>query len=202
MKLWIAVDKDGREFLYTEEPKRARLGNFMSPTSCYEVSNEFSETILGRQLTFKDEPVELTISKSSNIDLMSLIKRNYEATVARGLITPRTTLRDFIEKMKEEISELEESIDDSDGTFDKKEAFDCFLVAASNLYHFNLFPQLEQKVIINEKRAEMSLEQANQILIDHNKWRRNGSGEMETPYRIGMAIDIVTNHIKSLQSGK
>ena len=187
MKLWIAVDRDGSEFLFTKEPIRNE--NFFEGGKCTSLS------ILGRQLTFDDEPVELIVSESTNSDLMSLIKRNYQATVARELITPRTTLIDFIEKMKEEIAELEESIDESEGTFDKKEAIDCFLVAASNLYHFNLFPQLEEKVIINEKRAEMSLEQANKILIDHNNWRRNGSGAMETPYRIGMAIDIVTKHI-------
>ena len=187
MKLWIAADKDGSQFFYLQKP--IRKGN------CFVGNNCTSLSILGRQLTFKDEPVELTISESTNSDLMSLIKRNYDATVSRGLITPRTNLIDFIEKMKEEIAELEESIDESEGTFDKKEAFDCFLVAASNLYHFDLFPQLEQKVVINEKRAEMTLEQANKILIDHNNWRRNGSGEMETPYRIGMAIDIVTKHI-------
>ena len=195
MKLWIAADKDGSEFLYSQKPER--MDNSFEGGDAIYLKLGTSLSILGRQLTFADNPVELTISKSSNIDLMSLIKRNYEATVARGLITPRTTLRDFIEKMKEEISELEESIDDSDGTFDKKEAFDCFLVNSSNLYHFNLFTQLGEKVIINEKRAEMTLEQANKILIDHNNWRRNGSGENETPYRIGMAIDIVTNHISA-----
>ena len=189
MKLWIAVDRDGSEFLYLQKPKR--IGN------CFVGNNCTSLSILGRQLSFKDEPVELTVSESTNPDLMSLIKRNYDATVARGLITPRTTLRDFIEKMEEEISELIESIDESEGTFDKKEAFDCFLVAASNLYHFNLFTQLEEKVIINEKRAEMTPEQAKQILINHNNWRRNGSGEMETPYRIGMAIDIVIKHMNA-----
>ena len=193
MKLWIAVDRKNREFFYTKKPERID-NSFEGGDAIYSKSGT-SLSILGRQLTFADDPVELTISKSSDIDLMSLIKRNYQATVSRGLITKLTNLRDFIEKMKEEIAELEESIDESDGTFDKKEAFDCFLVAASNLYHFNLFPQLEQKVVINEKRAEMTLEQANKILIDHNNWRRNGSGEMEAPYRIGMAIDIVTKHI-------
>jgi len=195
MKLWIAVDRDGREFLYSKKP--IRKGNSFEGDYTMHLRIGAFLSILGRQLTFDDEPVELTISESTNPDLMSLIKRNYKATVARGLITPRTTLRDFIEDMKEEISELEESIDESEGTFDKKEAFDCFLVAASNLYHFNLFTQLEKKVVINEKRAEITLEQANQILINHNNWRRNGSGEMETPYRIGMAIDIVTKHISA-----
>ena len=195
MKLWIAVDRDVREFLYAEKPER--VNKCFEGGAAFYVKNGTSLSILGRQLTFDDDPVELTVSESTNPDLMSLIKRNYEATVARGLITPRTSLRDFIEKMEEEITELIESIDESEGTFDKKEAFDCFLVAASNLYHFGLFTQLEQKVIINEKRAEMSLEQANKILIDHNNWRRNGSGEMETPYRIGMAIDIVSNHINA-----
>ena len=202
MKLWIAVDKNGEEFIYFNKKPKRSLRTFIPIDFYVTISVGSSLLFLGRKLTFDDEPVELTVSESTSSDLMSLIKRNYEATVARGLITPRTKLRDFIEKMKEEILELEESIDESEGTFDKKEAFDCFLVAASNLYHFNLFPQLEEKVVINEKRAEMTLEQANQILIDHNKWRRNGSGEMENTLRLGMAIDIVTNHINNLNSGK
>ena len=194
MKIWIAVDKDGEEFIYfNEKPTRGR-NLFRGYNSTILRPGTFL-SILGRQLTFNDDPVELTVSESTSSDLMGLIKRNYEATVARGLITPRTKLTDFIEKMKEEILELEESIDESEGTFDKKEAFDCFLVAASNLYHFDLFPQLEEKVVINEKRTEMTLEQANNILINHNKWRRNGPGEPDTPFRIGMAIDIVTQHI-------
>ena len=99
MKLWIAVDRDGREFLYSKKP--IRKGNSFEGNYTMQLRIGRSLQILGRQLTFDDKPVELTISESTNSNLMSLIKRNYQATVSRGLITPRTTLRDCIEKKEE-----------------------------------------------------------------------------------------------------
>ena len=202
IKAWITVDKDGTETIFIGEKPIKGDCLYVSTDIYFFIGNGISLIITGKQMTFDDEPFELTISAAKSSNLEDLIKRNYDATVRRGLITPRTMLKDYIAKMREEVTELEESLD-TDGTFDVKEAFDCFLVAASMLTHYDLFPRLEEKVIINEKRAEMSLEQANQILIDHNKWRRNGSGEMENTLRLGMAIDIVTNHIiNSLSHGK
>lgn len=201
IKAWIAVDKNGSEYLYFIN-KPPKIGLMFGKNIRSWIVNRGTSLILsGKQMTFDDEPFELTISAAKSSNLEDLIKRNYEATVRRGLITPRTMLKDFIAKMREEVTELEESLD-TDGTYDKKEAFDCFLTPGSMLYYFGLLDQLEEKVIINEKRAEMSLEQANQILINHNRWRRNGSVEMENTLRLGMAIDIVTNHINSLSNGK
>lgn len=201
IKAWIAVDNDGKEYIYFKNHPMRGITDFYNNFDPCEVNKGTSLLLTGKQMTFDDEPFELMISAAKTSNLEDLIKRNYEATVRRGLITPRTMLKDFIAKMREEVTELEESLD-TDGTYDKKEAFDCFLTPGSMLYYFGLFDQLEEKVVINEKRAEMSLEQANQILIDHNKWRRNGSGEMENTLRLGMAIDIVTNHINSLRNGK
>ena len=201
IKAWIAVDLTGDEYVHLINHPMRGAAHFYSNFDPCEVNIGTSLLLTGKQMTFDDEPFELTISAAKSSNLEDLIKRNYEATVRRGLITPRTMLKDYIAKMREEVTELEESLD-TDGTFGVKEAFDCFLVAGSMLTHYDLFHRLEEKVIINEKRAEMSLEQANQILIDHNKWRRNGSGEMENTLRLGMAIDIVTNHINSLSHGK
>lgn len=199
INIWIAVDANGDEYFYSAKPEK-RLNNHYSHNSTL-VTKGTSLTLTGKQMTFDDEPFELTISAPKSSNLEDLIKRNYEATVRRGLITPQTTLKDFIAKMREEVDELEESLD-TDGTYDKKEAFDCFLTPGSMLYYYGLFDQLEEKVIINEKRAEMSLEQANQILIDHKNYMSNGSGEIENTLRLGMAIEIVTNHINKLSNGK
>ncbi len=202
IKAWIAVDTNGGEYIYNKKPSRN--------SDCFVISNSrdlFSASkgasliLTGKQMTFDDEPFEIMISAAKSSNLEDLIKRNYEATVRRGLINPRIMLKDFIAKMREEVTELEESLD-TDGTFDAKEAFDCFLVAGSMLTHYDLFPRLEEKVIINEKRGEMSLEQANQILIDHKNWMSNGSGGIENTLRLGIAIEIVTNHINSLNNVK
>ena len=156
IKAWITVDKDGSETIFIGEKPIKGDCLYVSTDIYFFIGNGISLTLTGKQMTFDDEPFELTISATKSSNLEDLIKRNYEATVRRGLITPRTMLKDYIAKMREEVTELEESLD-TDGTFDVKEAFDCFLVAASMLTHYDLFPRLEEKVIINEKRAEMSL---------------------------------------------
>ena len=39
----------------------------------------------------------------------------------------------------------------------------------------------------------MTPEEAIDILIRHNQWRRGGNGEMVTPEQLGEAIDVVTS---------
>ena len=132
-------------------------------------------------------------------DLYSLLHRNYEATVNRGQITNKTTLKDFIAKLIDEISELEESINESENTFDSLELVDCFLVCASALIDLKILDHIERKVEINEKRAKdsITLQDAVTILDNHNQWRRGIDGFKETnPTRLGLAIDIITKHLK------
>ena len=132
-------------------------------------------------------------------DLYSLLHRNYEATVKRGQITNKTTLKDFIAKLIDEISELEESINESENTFDSLELVDCFLVCASALIDLKILDHIERKVEINEKRAKdsITLQDAVTILDNHNQWRRGIDGFKETnPTRLGLAIDIITKHLK------
>ena len=88
------------------------------------------------------------------MNLHSLIERNYNATVKRGLITDKTTLFDFIAKLKEEIAELEYSIDIDENSFDGIEAIDIFLVAGSMLKKLSILDKIEGKVIINENRLD------------------------------------------------
>lgn len=132
-------------------------------------------------------------------DLYGLLHRNYLATVKRGQITNKTTLKDFIAKLKEEIAELEESINEDENSFDALELVDCFLVCASALIDLRLLHRIEQKVVINEQRAKdsITLQDAVNILYNHNQWRRGINGFKETnPTRLGLAIDLITTHLK------
>jgi len=43
----------------------------------------------------------------------------------------------------------------------------------------------------------MTREEAKEILIRHNEWRRGGEGEMESPKLIGEAIDIAIEALGS-----
>ena len=131
-------------------------------------------------------------------DLYSLLHRNYDATVKRGQITSKTTLKDYIAKLKEEIAELEESINEDENTFDALELVDCFFVCGSALIDLRLMRFVEQKVLINEKRAKdsITLQDAVNILYAHNQWRRGIDGFKETnPTRLGLAIDLITTHL-------
>lgn len=81
-----------------------------------------------------------------------LIFRNVEATKKRGQIHSGTNIRNHIAKLKEEIKELEDSLKE-DGSYDKLEAIDIFLVSATMLVYERLYPNLVEKVVINEQRA-------------------------------------------------
>ena len=58
---WVAVDKDGRECIYQFHPKRGN-NQFMS---LYEYSMSLAlpkgsiKKLIGRDLTWEDEPIEL-----------------------------------------------------------------------------------------------------------------------------------------------
>lgn len=82
----------------------------------------------------------------------------------------RTTF-EFI--MEEEIAlELEESIDDRSKTFGKRNIGDCFLVAASICIIMAFFSKFGGKGSYQQKSARMTVEQTNQLLIDHyNNWK-------------------------------
>lgn len=64
-----------------------------------------------------------------------LIKRNYEAVVKRGLITPETTDYDFLEKLQEEIEEADEEISNFNETNLREEIGDCLNVCLNWLTH-------------------------------------------------------------------
>ena len=99
------------------------------------------------------------------MNLEQLLKDNYTSTVARGLITPSTSAYEFIEKLKEEVGELEEALVNIDkAKIVKSEHFaqfneelaDVILVALNAAKHFDIdiLKELENKVKINKKRIQ------------------------------------------------
>ena len=61
----------------------------------------------------------------NNRAMKQLIKRHYEATAERGLIGPYTTTHDFMEKLKEEYSEVLEAYNEETGVVDGDMVQEC-----------------------------------------------------------------------------
>ena len=88
------------------------------------------------------------------MDIKEIINRNYQATVKRGLITYETCFDEFINKIHEELVEL--NISNTYYGFDKSELADIILVCFAMSKHFriDILKELENKVIINENRKD------------------------------------------------
>lgn len=96
--------------------------------------------------------------------MKTIIERNYESIVKRGLITPDTTMNDFISKITEEYHEvlqcdlLPKSKEKRD--CQKEEIVDVILTCLNTLRHFetteNVVSLLENKITKNYERAELS----------------------------------------------
>lgn len=89
-----------------------------------------------------------------------LITRNYNAQIRRGQINDETNAYEFIEKIDEEVEELNMSIHKLQEKFkdglDSKELADIILVCFSMAKHFNIdiMQVLSEKVDYNEKRVD------------------------------------------------
>lgn len=100
----------------------------------------------------------LKSKQHSIMDLKEIQKRNYQATVNRGLITSKTTFHEFISKLHEEVFELGDSkkycSDSGKIYFDNYELADIVLVclAISEHYEVDILKALEEKTLINETR--------------------------------------------------
>jgi len=92
--------------------------------------------------------------------IKKLADRNYNAQLKRGTITDETCADDFIEKIDEEVEELNVSIFRIQEKFedgcDPKELADIILVCLSMAKHFkiDIFKVLEEKVVYNENRED------------------------------------------------
>ena len=93
-----------------------------------------------------------------------LIKRNYDSIVKRGLISPDTSVFKFIDKIYEEIGELEEAVNEMSETnnikqihFDNinEELADVILTCLNMAKHFDIDieAELKKKIEVNFKRC-------------------------------------------------
>lgn len=82
--------------------------------------------------------------------------RNYNATIKRGLINDSTTKQDFIDKLKEEVAELELALLNEDHFNEYEELADISLVCDAYAYHYgiDLQSEKEKKMKINENRID------------------------------------------------
>ena len=110
-------------------------------------------TVEHRLLKSRNKKLAAKYSKCVNID--DVVDRNYFAQIRRGKISDKTTVRDLLAKIHEEVGELIESWD-GDDSFDKVELADVTLVCFSMAKHFdiNLFDEMEGKMKINENRKD------------------------------------------------
>lgn len=106
-----------------------------------------------RRLKSRQKKLAVKYSKCVNLD--DVVDRNYFANVRRGKISDKTTVRDFLGKIHEEVGELIESWDGCD-SFDKVELADVTLVCFSMAKHFdiNLIDEMQKKMKVNEKRND------------------------------------------------
>ena len=56
---WVAVDENGDEFIYRSEPYRLQNYWYMCDNHFVELPKGSVEKLLGRKLSWNDEPVEL-----------------------------------------------------------------------------------------------------------------------------------------------
>lgn len=96
--------------------------------------------------------------------LQTIINKNYDSIVKRGFITPSTTAFEFIDKIFEEVGELEEVLDKIKNNKPTKKMFsnlseelsDVILVCLNFAQHFDIDieDELNKKIKINYERAK------------------------------------------------
>jgi NTP pyrophosphatase (non-canonical NTP hydrolase) len=97
--------------------------------------------------------------------MKDIIEKNYDSTVKRGLITPSTNILDFLNKLKEEVGEFEQAIDDLFKSIEAKsehfrnieeELSDVILVGLNCAKHFDIDieKQLIKKINTNYERSK------------------------------------------------
>lgn len=56
---WVAVDKDKTEYIYEDKPSRTSAYCWYNNFGLVRVPNGSIKKLIGRELSWKDEPVEL-----------------------------------------------------------------------------------------------------------------------------------------------
>ena len=89
--------------------------------------------------------------------MQNIISANYQSIVDRGFITPTTTLFEFLDKLQEEVEELnKEALISKEWSNLPEELADVILVCLNMAKHFNIDieQELKNKIRINEYRAK------------------------------------------------
>ena len=89
--------------------------------------------------------------------MQDIISANYQSIVDRGFITPTTTLFEFLDKLDEEVEELnKEALISKEWSNLPQELADVILVCLNLAKHFNIDieQELKNKIRINEYRAK------------------------------------------------
>ena len=89
--------------------------------------------------------------------MKKLINDNYKSIVDRGFITPTTTLFEFLDKLDEEVRELnQEALISKEWSNLPEELADVIMVCLNMANHFNIDIQeeIKNKIKINKQRAK------------------------------------------------
>lgn len=86
--------------------------------------------------------------------MKKLIEENYKSIVKRGLITPTTTKKEFLDKLFEEVSEFEYCYLENKGEINSEELSDIILVCLNIAKHYkiDIEKELKNKIEINKNR--------------------------------------------------
>jgi len=92
--------------------------------------------------------------------MKNIIESNYDSIVRRGLITPSTTKREFIDKLFEEVDEFECCYTENAGEINNEELADIILVCFNIAKHYNIDieQELKDKININYGRVDSNTE--------------------------------------------
>tara|TARA_Y100001937_G_scaffold37797_1_gene53935 strand:+ start:4796 stop:5074 length:279 start_codon:yes stop_codon:yes gene_type:complete len=88
--------------------------------------------------------------------MKKLINDNYQSIVDRGFITPTTTLFEFLDKLEEEVEELnKEALRPKQFSNLPKELADVIMVCLNMAKHYDIDieKEIKNKIKINEQRA-------------------------------------------------
>jgi len=86
--------------------------------------------------------------------MKNIIESNYKSIVDRGLISPKTTKRDFILKLEEEVQEFIDAALNSNGS-ESEELADVILVCLNIAKHYgiNIESEMNNKIRKNFNRS-------------------------------------------------
>tara|TARA_R110001592_G_scaffold23589_1_gene92375 strand:- start:647 stop:916 length:270 start_codon:yes stop_codon:yes gene_type:complete len=87
--------------------------------------------------------------------MKELIESNYQSIVDRGLISPSTSVNDFLIKALEEVDELCKAWKGLDKYNQKEELADVIMVCLNMAKHYNIDieQEIKNKIEVNKKRA-------------------------------------------------